>query len=78
MKTAISIPDPLFKAAEGLCKRHRIARSRFYAMAIKRLVDEYRETDVTERLNRIYRKEPSPVDSAFAAAQSRAIGKEQW
>jgi len=78
MKTAISIPDTLFEAAEGLCKRHRIPRSRFYALAIERLVDDYREKDVTQRLNRVYEKESSSLDAALAAAQFRTLNKESW
>jgi len=78
MKTAISIPDHLFETAEGLCKRHRIARSRFYAMAIQRLINEYRENDVTERLNRVYRQESSVMDSTLTTAQIQTIKKEEW
>jgi metal-responsive CopG/Arc/MetJ family transcriptional regulator len=78
MKTAVSIPDPLFETVEELCKRHRIPRSRFYAMAIKQFVDAYRENDVTERLNRVYATESSSLDPALTAAQIRALAKEKW
>ncbi|MEM6753148.1 MAG: ChpI protein, partial [Cyanobacteria bacterium P01_C01_bin.38] len=33
MKTAISIPDPLFEAAEQFAKRLGLSRSELYAMA---------------------------------------------
>jgi metal-responsive CopG/Arc/MetJ family transcriptional regulator len=78
MKTAVSIPDRLFETVEELCKRHRIPRSRFYAMAIKQFVDAYRENDVTERLNRVYANESSSLDPALAATQIRALTKEKW
>ncbi len=78
MKTAVSIPDPLFQTVEELCERHRIPRSRFYAMAIKQFADAYRENDITERLNRVYAKESSSVDSALTRAQIRALTKEVW
>ena len=78
MKTAISIPDALFEEAEVLCKRHRLARSQFYALAIQRMVEDYRVQDVTERLNSVYEHEPSSVDPALASAQLRTLKKEKW
>jgi hypothetical protein len=47
-------------------------------MAIKQLVDAYRDTDITERLNRVYAKESSSVDTSLAAAQIQALTKEKW
>ena len=78
MKTAISIPDHVFEAAEQVCKRHQIPRSRFYAAAIKRLVEDYREDDVTEKLNQIYRDRASRVAPEFYAAQLRTLDEERW
>ena len=78
MKTAISLPDPIFHAAERLCARHQIPRSRFYAMAIKRLVDDFEQKDVTARLNEIYRDEPSEADPAILRAQFDILDNEKW
>lgn len=47
-------------------------------MAIKQFADAYRENDITERLNRVYAKESSSVDSALTRAQIRALTKEVW
>jgi len=78
MKTAVSLPDPIFHAAERLCARHRIPRSRFYALAIKRMIDEFERTDVTARLNEIYQNEPSAIDEAWLRAQSSILDDEKW
>jgi hypothetical protein len=78
MKTAVSLPDPIFHAAERLCARHRIPRSRFYAMAIQRMIDEFEKKDVTARLNEIYRTESSDLDAAFVRAQSQILDDEKW
>ena len=78
MKTAISIPDHIFEAAERICKRHQIPRSRFYATAIRRLVEEYREDEVTAKLNQIYKNRPVRVDPEMHAAQLRTLGTERW
>ena len=48
MKTAVSIPDPLFDAAEKMAGRLGISRSRLYAHAIERFVKSYRKKGITE------------------------------
>ena len=78
MKTAISIPDRIFEAAERVCKRHQIPRSRFYTAAIKRLLEDYREQDVTEKLNQVYKDRVSTVAPELYAAQLRTLVEEQW
>jgi metal-responsive CopG/Arc/MetJ family transcriptional regulator len=54
MKTAISIPDPVFEAAERLAQRLGKSRSELYTTAIRDYLKEHRDEDVTERLNEIY------------------------
>jgi hypothetical protein len=78
MKTAVYLPDAIFHAAERLCEKHRIPRSRFYAMAIKRMIDEVEREDVTAKLNEVYRNEPSALDTAFVRAQSAILDDEKW
>ena len=78
MKTTISIPDPLFKAADRLAKRLGIPRSRLYSRAIERYVCETGECDVTVLLNKVYEHEPSELDPVLEALQSMAIPREQW
>jgi len=78
MKTAISIPDPLFHAADRLAKRLGIPRSRLYSRAIERYVSEAEKRDVTARLNQVYAHEKSELDSGLAALQSASIAPEEW
>jgi len=54
MKTAVSIPDKLFRAADRLAKNLGISRSELYARALQRYLDEDDQSWVTERLNEIY------------------------
>ena len=61
MKTVVSLPDPVFEAAEALARRLRVSRSQLYADAIRRFVEEQRWRGVTELLNQVYG--PSPEDS---------------
>jgi antitoxin MazE6 len=78
VKTAVSIPDPLFRAAERLAKRLGMPRSRLYSRAIERYVSETQERDVTALLNQVYAKETAELDSALAALQWASIPREQW
>ncbi len=78
MKTAISIPDSLFKEAERLSKRLRIPRSRLYAKALKTYVERQRSKSIREALDAVYANEHSELDPGLAAAAYRVLSKEKW
>lgn len=78
MKVAISLPDPVFSAAEKLAHRMRVSRSQLYAQAIEEYLGKRQDTLITERLNALYASEQNPIDPAVAAAQLGAIGHEAW
>lgn len=73
MKTAVSIPDPLFRAADRVAKRLRVSRSELYARALERYLAAEPDDEVTARLDAVYADEPSRIDPAVAAAQRRAV-----
>jgi antitoxin MazE6 len=76
MKTAVSIPDPIYKAAERASKRLGVSRSRLYTMAIERLLETDRCRGVTESLNEIYRKEDSRLDPVWMAMEMTSLPPE--
>jgi len=78
VKTAISIPDEVFQAAEELAKRLGMSRSELYATAVAEYVAALRSRGVTERLNEVYAGESSSLDPAFEQAQAGAVGSEEW
>jgi metal-responsive CopG/Arc/MetJ family transcriptional regulator len=78
MKTAISIPDPLFQAAEQYAQEKGLSRSELYARAIQQYLQAHRYKGVTEALNEIFSEESSALDPGFAAAQSQVLSKEDW
>lgn len=75
MKTAVSIPDPLFLAADRLASRLGVSRSALYARALERCLAEETDDEITARLNEVYARVDSTLDPAFAAAQRRAIAE---
>ena len=54
MKTAISIPDDVFRRAERFAKRRKLSRSELYTAALVRMLEAEPKEDVT-----------SAYDSAF-------------
>ena len=78
MKVAISLPDPVFSAAEKLALRLRVSRSQLYAQAIEEYLGKRQDSLITERLNAIYATDQEPLDPALASAQMGAIGHEAW
>ena len=78
MKTAISIPDRIFRAAERAAKRQRVSRSRFYTQAVEAYLKRQSDKRITEALNAVYATEDSSLDPVIARMQSLAIGREDW
>ena len=78
MKTAISIPDPLYKEAERLTKRLRIPRSQLYARALEAYLQRQRSKGIKEALDEVYRTESSELDPVLARLQDMALGREEW
>ena len=78
MKTAISIPDPIFQAAEGLAHRLGMSRSQLYAKAVAEYMDAHKNQNVTEILNKIYQDEPASLDQQLHSMQLQSVPKEEW
>ena len=73
MKTAVSIPDPLFEAADRLAHQLGISRSEFYARALRRELASRSDESTTARLDEVYAVVDSALDPAVRAAQRRAL-----
>ena len=78
MKTAISIPDDLFDAAENAAERLGFSRSGLYCEALRAYLERYEGLAVTEKLNEVYRTADSSLDPAYSAAQARSLEREDW
>jgi hypothetical protein len=80
MKTAISIPDPVFEAADQLAARIGMSRSELYATAVAEFMDRHRAAGVRERLDAAYElyDESARLESVMAIVQSESIPREDW
>lgn len=77
MKVAISLPDPVFEAAEAVCKRLGVSRSRFYSQAVESHVRTYQADEIREALDEVYGAEDSSLDPALHQLQVEAL-REEW
>jgi metal-responsive CopG/Arc/MetJ family transcriptional regulator len=73
MKTAVSIPDPLFKAADRASKKLKVSRSKLYAQALEEFLRSRTSMTVREKLDEVYGSESSQVNSALAEMQRKTL-----
>jgi metal-responsive CopG/Arc/MetJ family transcriptional regulator len=80
MKTAISLPDPLFEAADRLAARLGISRSQLFQRALQLLLDRHEGADVTAALNKVYDRpgRDHELDKTLARMQSASLPKDDW
>jgi len=78
MKTAISVPDPIYQAAEQLAKRLNISRSKLYSNAISSYLKNEEKNIVRETLNEIYSGESSNLPETIQYLQLKSLETEQW
>jgi metal-responsive CopG/Arc/MetJ family transcriptional regulator len=83
MKTAISIPDQVFEAAERLAARRKMSRSELYSRAVADWVERHRDDRVTEALDALYGPHPqgtrsttSGLDAELQALQVRSVRRQ--
>jgi predicted transcriptional regulator len=81
MKTAISIPDEVFRKAERLAQRMKKSRSQLYSEAVAEYTARHSEDEITESWNRAL-AEHGPEDeeeAAFVAeAARRTLERNEW
>ena len=77
-KTAISIPNSIFAAAERLSKQLEMSRSELYSRAIEVYIEENRQEDVTDTLNEIYTEESTALDPVVQQLQFASLLEDEW
>jgi metal-responsive CopG/Arc/MetJ family transcriptional regulator len=78
MKTAISLPDPVFEEAESLARQLGISRSELYTNALKAYLRKYNRDQTLDKLNQIYSVESSSLDPVLAKIQFMSLPSENW
>ncbi len=65
IKTAISIQEPLFKEVESLAREMRISKSQVFALAAREFIQQARNQDLLQKINRVYSEEPEFSEKAL-------------
>lgn len=78
MKTAVSIPDDVFRSADHLAKRLSISRSELYARALSDMLKHQQAAAITEQINAACDALDTKLDPKLAAAQRRVLTSEKW
>jgi metal-responsive CopG/Arc/MetJ family transcriptional regulator len=78
MKTAVSIPDDVFKKAERLAKRANRSRSEVFAAALREYVARHSPDEVTDAMNRVCSELGGQHNEFVEAAGRRLLQKTEW
>jgi predicted transcriptional regulator len=78
MKTAISLPDPLYAEAERLARRLKKSRSQLYAEAVAAYLRRHDVETLTEAFDRVCAEVESRPDPMVKAAATRVLGRSEW
>lgn len=78
MKTAVSLPDPVFLKADELAKQLRISRSQLYTQAVSEFVARHEPGTITEAMNRVCDVLDPVPDQFVDTASRRVLRRTQW
>jgi predicted transcriptional regulator len=78
MKTAVSLPDPVFRDAERLAKHLKKSRSQLYCEALVEYVARRAPDGVTEAYDRVAEAVDTRPKPALARAAHRLLKRSEW
>lgn len=82
MKTAISLPDPLFEKLDARARERGESRSAFLAEALRRYLKELEDAEITRLYNEHYTEEMGQEDQEWAelalGSYSEILEHEPW
>lgn len=75
MKTSVSIPNAVFRAAEALARRTHRSRSQLYAAALSEFLARH---EVTDAMNRVVDQLTEAHDPFVTEAARRILERSDW
>jgi metal-responsive CopG/Arc/MetJ family transcriptional regulator len=75
VKITVSIPASLFDGADRLARRRGVPRSRLYAEALQRYVDEDSESEMTRQLDELAAEMDTSMDPVVKELQRKALAR---
>jgi metal-responsive CopG/Arc/MetJ family transcriptional regulator len=78
MKTAVSIPEAVFRSAERLARRLKKSRSQLYAEAVAEYVARREPESVTAAMNAVCVDVDTRPDAFVREAARRTLARTEW
>ena len=78
MKTAISIPDPLFQRAEKFARSRRVSRSQLFADALREYLERHDPDAITAQMNAVCSEVDTRLAPELSEAARRALERNEW
>ena len=78
VKTAVSLPDLVFRAAERHAKRARKSRSQLYAEALSEYLTRHSPEEVTAAMNHVVEQLGEQKDPLVARSSRRILERSEW
>lgn len=82
VKTAISLPEPLFERADAFARQQNISRSQLFARAVEEFLRRHESQALLEALNRVYEDySPTPEEKEarrLMKQKQREMVKGEW
>lgn len=78
MKTAISLPDDVFEAAEVMVESRGWTRSRLYTEALREYLRQQDSEAITAALDQVHSGDCGVSDAARRGANRAILGATEW
>ncbi len=78
MKTAISLPEALFRDADELARRMKTSRSDVYRQALEEFVARHDVDAITDALDRALAEIEQTTDEFSGAASRKILEQTEW
>ena len=78
IKTAVSVPDGVFREAEQFAHQAGKSRSQLYSDALRKYLLQHAPDAVTEAMNAACAKMQEPEDGFVRSASRRMLRRESW
>ena len=78
MKTALSIPDSLFKAAEEMAAKEKLSRSQLYSRAMEQYLTVRKKESMREQMREALLHIDQTPDPAWEEARRQAFLRSEW
>jgi metal-responsive CopG/Arc/MetJ family transcriptional regulator len=81
VKTAISLPEPLFERADAFARQQNISRSQLFVRAVDEFLRRHESQALLEALNQAYDDFPTPEEKKLLRSmgqKQRELVKGEW